>query len=148
LGNFRLFRAVLQLTLLDAKSSTADHSGMHFSPKNQSQPAHFPAQPGAQPGNYRDRLLRVQEVCFMTGLAKSSIYNAMRAGTFPAAVNLTAYAVAWRESEVDAWIASRLPVTAEPVKPPAPATRSARHQPAARKSAHTAKAAPAKRARP
>lgn len=61
-----------------------------------------------------ERLVRLPEVRFLTGLGKSSIYDAVKAGTFPQAVRLTEYAVAWRKSEVDAWIAQR-PSAAEPV---------------------------------
>ncbi len=75
---------------------------------------------------YRDRLLRLADVRFMTGLGKSSIYAAIAEGTFPAAVNVTDYAVAWRESEIDAWIASRTKVVAEPAVPTAPPTQRAR----------------------
>lgn len=75
---------------------------------------------------YRDRLLRLADVRFMTGLGKSSIYAAIAEGTFPAAVNLTDYAVAWRESEIDAWIASRTKVVAAPPAPAAPLTKRER----------------------
>jgi len=75
---------------------------------------------------YRDRLLRLADVKHMTGLGRSSIYAAIQAGTFPAAVNLTAHAVAWRESEIDAWITQR-PAAATPIpvppKPKAPRGR-------------------------
>jgi prophage regulatory protein len=65
----------------------------------------------------RNRLLRLADVKHMTGLGRSTIYAAIRAKSFPAAVNLTAHAVAWRESEIDAWIAAR-PAAALPAEPP------------------------------
>ncbi|UCV00123.1 helix-turn-helix transcriptional regulator [Acidovorax radicis] len=65
---------------------------------------------------YRDRLLRLADVKHMTGLGRSSIYAGIQAKSFPAAVNLTAHAVAWRESDIDAWIADR-PAAATPVEP-------------------------------
>lgn len=68
---------------------------------------------------YRDRLLRLADVKHMTGLGRSSIYAAIQAKSFPAAVNLTAHAVAWRESDIDAWIAAR-PAAVLPFEPPAP----------------------------
>lgn len=68
---------------------------------------------------YRDRLLRLADVKHMTGLGRSSIYAGIQAKSFPAAVNLTAHAVAWRESDIDAWIAAR-PPAALPIEPPAP----------------------------
>lgn len=70
--------------------------------------------PGAPVKPYRDRLLRLSDVQFLTGLGRSSIYAAIAQGTFPSAVNVTDYAVAWRESEVDAWIAARTKITATP----------------------------------
>lgn len=60
-----------------------------------------------------DRLVRLPEVRFLTGLGKSSIYEGVKAGTFPQAVRVTDYAVAWRKSEIDGWIASR-PLATEP----------------------------------
>lgn len=82
---------------------------------------------------YRDRLLRLADVKHMTGLGRSSIYAGIQAKSFPAAVNLTAHAVAWRESDIDAWIAAR-PAAVLSFEPPAPT------EPAAVKAAPTAKA--------
>lgn len=73
--------------------------------------------PAQEPRPFRDRLLRLADVKHMTGLGRSSIYAGIQAKSFPAAVNLTAHAVAWRESEIDAWIAAR-PAAALPVQPP------------------------------
>lgn len=74
---------------------------------------------------YRDRLLRLADVKHMTGLGRSSIYAGIQAKSFPAAVNLTAHAVAWRESDIDAWIAAR-PAAVLPFEPPAPPAPSAK----------------------
>jgi prophage regulatory protein len=54
-------------------------------------------------------LIRSNDVQARTGLPKSSLHNMARAGTFPAPLKLGARAVAWRASEVDAWIQSRQP---------------------------------------
>jgi predicted DNA-binding transcriptional regulator AlpA len=54
------------------------------------------------------KLIRLPAVEDRTGLGKSSIYAAVRAGTMPAPVRLSARAVAWREEEIDQWIAARL----------------------------------------
>ena len=54
-----------------------------------------------------DRLLRRKEVEDLTGLGTTSIYKFMKAGSFPRAVRVSAGAVRWRLSEVNAWIASR-----------------------------------------
>jgi prophage regulatory protein len=56
-----------------------------------------------------DILIRSREVQARTGLPKSSLHNKVKAGAFPAPVKLGPRAVAWRESDVDAWIESRLP---------------------------------------
>jgi prophage regulatory protein len=55
-----------------------------------------------------EKLLRLDAVEGRTGLKKSSVYAGMKARTFPAAVRLSARAVAWRESDIDRWIADRL----------------------------------------
>ena len=58
-----------------------------------------PARPG--------KLVRLPIVEDLTGLCKSSIYAGIRNKTFPAPVRLSARAVAWRESDIDQWIAER-----------------------------------------
>lgn len=58
-----------------------------------------PARPG--------KLVRLPIVADRTGLGKSSIYAGVRNQTFPAPVRLSARAVAWRESDIDQWIAER-----------------------------------------
>jgi len=55
------------------------------------------------------RLIRLPAVIEMTGYSRATIYRKMSDGTFPAAVRLGARAVAWRSTDIDAWIASRLP---------------------------------------
>ena len=101
---------------------------------------------------HADRLVRLPEVRFLTGLGKSSIYEGVKAGTFPQAVRVTDYAVAWRKSEIDGWIASR-PSASTPPIPAAVQKSSATRAPAAkkpsgvaqRKTAHRPASAPAKR---
>ncbi len=55
------------------------------------------------------RLLRLDAVENLTGLKKSSIYTYMGNKThgFPGPLRIGARAVAWRESDVLAWIAGR-----------------------------------------
>lgn len=55
------------------------------------------------------RLLRLDAVEHLTALRKSSIYTYMasKAQGFPTPVRIGARAVAWRESEVLAWIETR-----------------------------------------
>lgn len=54
------------------------------------------------------RLLRRPTVEALTGLSRSGIYDRIRRGEFPAPVSLGASAVAWVESEVNAWIQARI----------------------------------------
>lgn len=56
-----------------------------------------------------DRILRLPDVCALVGLGRSSVYQAIKDDGFPQPVRLTKSAVGWRESEVQAWIASRQP---------------------------------------
>lgn len=57
---------------------------------------------------YAPRLLRRAEVERLTGQARSTIYDGIRSGTFPAPVRLSAASVAWVEAEVLAWIAAKI----------------------------------------
>jgi prophage regulatory protein len=54
-----------------------------------------------------DRLLDVKQVTDRTTLSRNTIWDLERAGKFPHRRQITANKVAWLESEVDAWIASR-----------------------------------------
>ena len=55
-----------------------------------------------------DRMLKVKDVCALTALSRATIYRLEGKGAFPDRVHLTQCAVAWRESEIAAWIASRV----------------------------------------
>jgi len=96
--------------------------------------------PGVPFKPYRERLLRLSDVRFLTGLGRSSIYAAIAEGTFPSAVNVTDYAVAWRESEIDAWIAGRTNIKATSV--PAAISEKARVCKAPESRGNAAKAKP------
>jgi prophage regulatory protein len=54
------------------------------------------------------RLLRLPDVIRITGLARSSIYDGIRACTFPKPIPLCGRNVAWVESEVADWVTSRI----------------------------------------
>lgn len=58
----------------------------------------------------RERLIRLDEVEQRTGLKKSTIYARMRLqpAQFPRCVAIGCRAVAWPESEIDAWVAARV----------------------------------------
>lgn len=53
------------------------------------------------------RLLRRPEVQARVGLSRSSIYALLAQGRFPMPVRLSDRAIAWRESDIEVWIASR-----------------------------------------
>lgn len=53
-------------------------------------------------------LLRLPAVKARIGLGRSSIYNRIAEGTFPAPVSLGARAVAWPEHLISEWIAERI----------------------------------------
>lgn len=56
-----------------------------------------------------ERILRLRQVIDKTGLTKSTIYRRIKAGEFPGPVDLGGYIAGWRQSEIDAWIASLKP---------------------------------------
>lgn len=43
-----------------------------------------------------------------TGFSKTTLYELIKRGEFPAPVRITARAVGWIEAEVDAWMAQRV----------------------------------------
>ncbi len=53
-------------------------------------------------------ILRRPEVEARTGLGCSTIYDGIKAGTFPAPVQLGPKSVGWVESEINAWLAARV----------------------------------------
>ena len=52
-----------------------------------------------------DRLMKVNEVLEMVGLARPTLYCRIKAGTFPRPVKAGKRAARWRLSEVQQWIA-------------------------------------------
>jgi prophage regulatory protein len=54
------------------------------------------------------RFLRLAEVRNRVGYGRATIYRLMAAGHFPRSYSLGARAVAWLESEIDAWIEDRV----------------------------------------
>ena len=53
-----------------------------------------------------DRLIRMPEFKARVGLGRSAIYKKFKDGTLPKPVSLVGWSIAWRESEIDAWIAA------------------------------------------
>ena len=56
------------------------------------------------------KILRKRDVIKKTGLSKSTMYSEIESGKFPKPVQLTARSVGWKESEINEWISTRLPV--------------------------------------
>ena len=54
-----------------------------------------------------EKLIRLEEVKAQIGFGRSFIYAAIKDGNFPAPVKVGRHAVAWRQSEIDGWIAKR-----------------------------------------
>lgn len=55
------------------------------------------------------KALRLPAVEARCGLSRSSIYKSISEGTFPAPISIGSRAVAWRESDIEAWLAARTP---------------------------------------
>jgi len=54
------------------------------------------------------RFLRLPEVIQISGYRRTTIYEMIKAGDFPAPVHLGPRAVAWVESEVEDWMQERI----------------------------------------
>lgn len=54
-----------------------------------------------------DSLKRLPDVTLLTGLPKATIYRLEKLKQFPARVRLTERSVAWRHSDIVAWINAR-----------------------------------------
>ena len=54
------------------------------------------------------RLLRLPMVAARVGLSATTIWRQRRRGQFPDPVRISPGCVAWREADVESWIASRL----------------------------------------
>lgn len=57
-------------------------------------------------------LLLLPSVCALVGLSKSNVYRLIRAGKFPAAIQLGTNSVAWPAELVHAWIADKISASA------------------------------------
>ena len=67
------------------------------------------------------RILRLPEVLARVGLRRSTVYQLMDTGEFPASVRLTPNAVGWRSDDIDDWVASRVRTcSSRPAQMPTP----------------------------
>jgi prophage regulatory protein len=55
-----------------------------------------------------ERFLRLADVRHRVPYSRATIYEKMSKGEFPRSINLGGRAVAWRESDIDAWMAKRV----------------------------------------
>ncbi len=51
-------------------------------------------------------ILRRNQVQSRTGLPRSTLYDKIKSGEFPAPISLGVHSVGWLESEISAWIES------------------------------------------
>ena len=56
---------------------------------------------------FEDRLIRLPEVCRLTGLSKSTIYRMKSENRFPQRVYCSERGVAWHLREIMDWISAR-----------------------------------------
>lgn len=66
------------------------------------------AEPSKTGQPQRLALLRLPAVEALVGLRKSSIYDAVKRGEFPAPIKLSRRAVCWSAAAIDAWITERI----------------------------------------
>ena len=54
-----------------------------------------------------DRLIRLRELVKLLSISRANVYRLMKMGKFPQSTKLTERTVAWRLSEIEAWIQER-----------------------------------------
>ncbi|MBT4921775.1 MAG: AlpA family transcriptional regulator [Rickettsiales bacterium] len=54
------------------------------------------------------KILRLPQLMSKTGLARSTIYLLLKQGAMPKSINLGQRSVGWLESDIDAWIDSKI----------------------------------------
>lgn len=60
------------------------------------------------PAIWKERFLRLPDVCQLIGLRKTAIYQRIKEGSFPKPIPLSGQRVAWLESEVRTWMQNRV----------------------------------------
>ena len=55
---------------------------------------------------FKEALLKLRQVCLVTGLSKSSVYAMLKESRFPEPIRLGKRCTRWRMSDVQGWIAS------------------------------------------
>ena len=64
--------------------------------------------PTPQPTSPSVQIIRLQQVCKITGLCRSLVYQLEAEDRFPKRIHLTQRAVGWIEGEVQSWLAERV----------------------------------------
>jgi prophage regulatory protein len=64
--------------------------------------------PARRPPPAKIQVLRLPEVCKITGLCRSSIYQMEAEQRFPKRIKIGARSVGWIESEVQGWLRQRV----------------------------------------
>ncbi len=54
------------------------------------------------------KLVKLRAVKDWTGLSRSTIYAMMKSGEFPKSISIGARAIAWADTDIQAWIDSRI----------------------------------------
>jgi predicted DNA-binding transcriptional regulator AlpA len=86
-----------------------------------------------EPPRVRERLLAWRTVRELTGLSRTTAWRLQKRGEFPLPVVMSPGRVGWRETEVEAWQASRAPrstATDPPMQPNGTLTEEATETPA------------------
>jgi prophage regulatory protein len=65
-----------------------------------------PATATVAPFNNADRLLRLPEVARTIGVSRATIYRYVDSGRLPRPVKVSTRCIAWRASEITAWMAA------------------------------------------
>ena len=60
------------------------------------------------------KMLRVPAVMARTGISRTTIYRRVKAGTFPAPLDIGNSLIGWPESAIDAWLRARPSVSYAP----------------------------------
>jgi len=56
----------------------------------------------------KERILRLEDVKFRTGLSRTAIYRMMENRNFPRPISLGLRSVGWVESEIDTWVQGQI----------------------------------------
>jgi prophage regulatory protein len=85
----------LQFLIERAKPAIyAEHLGLFVKGKNMAE--------------HLQKFLRLKQVKTLTGLSRSSIYDAIKNGDFPSSISIGARSVAWTEASIAHWQASKI----------------------------------------